>query len=184
MSYPANLAPQTPSAKYDIEACGDGLGTKPLYALMKSGLYLTITGAKSMCRIDLPEYDKSVTRDTFDASSVGTGPSVIEKIQDSGTPLSFQIAQITGPIGVLVEGPTTVTGTPLYDAAGTLIQQDDNFTHTAAHQNVIGNTMIRWYDTAGAAGNKVAECAALVYRCMSDKIPQYSGSVPPTYIPT
>lgn len=151
MAWPLNIAPQTPSAQYDI------VNIQPLQAIyvqLINNTYATvIIGAKSRCRIDLPLYDQSTERDIIDASFIGRGGVSI--ISQTGAvsviPLSADV--------VLPDEPITVPP----DSILTTMQDSDNITHTPNHQLVLGTTIIRWYDGLNATGNLVGEVDAARY---------------------
>lgn len=170
MAWPNNIAPQTPSAQYDPVPV-----TGTIYVQLLNNTYITIAGAKSRCRIDLPLYDQSVTRDEVTASKLGRGGMSIVKA--AYTTLTSSGVQVVN--GDLVLGSDTASGIPsvsvIPDEVLTMNQQDDNFAHVPPHQNILGQTMVRWYDGVLVAnlptGNMVGEIDAAL---MAD-----SGTSPP-----
>lgn len=172
MAYPDNIAPQTPSSTYDVvNVSADG--SKPIFVYLKGGAYFTVLGSKSRARIDLPLYDRSTTRDSWDASKMGRGPmSVVTQTGlGSNTVVNGDLLAVAG------------TNLPFADEIATMMQQDDNFAHVPPHQNVQGQTLIRWFDGAMGAGNVVGECDASRYIDSGGAIPQFIGSAPPNYTP-
>jgi len=164
MAWPNNIAPQTPSAQYDIVAVASGaVPPGDIYVQLINNTYITIKGAVSRCRIDLPQYNQDVTRDEVTASMLGRGGMSIVKAQY--TTLTASGVQVVN--GDLVLGGDTTSGTPtvsvIPDEVLTMNQQDDRFTHTASHQIVVGQTVIRWYSAANATGNVVGEIDAALY---------------------
>jgi len=168
MAWPSNIAPQTPSSQYDIvEVSADGL--KPICVWMKgTGGYFPVYGAKSRCRIDLPLYNQSTTRDEVWASQLGRGP--VSALTNSGTASAV-------PFNGDILAPSDTT--PLPDEIATMMQESDSFAHIPPHQNIVGQTLVRWYDGAGATGNCVGECDAAKYFTSSGGIPQMIGAAPP-----
>lgn len=170
MSYPTNIAPglATPTP-YDVVPINDAI----LYVSVRAQPYITVQGAKSRARVDLPLYDQSVTRDYVDASTLGRGGVSIVEQTGVASSLPFN--------GDLLLSDQPVTIEP--DEVLTMMQQDDRFTHIAPHQNVLGKTVIRWYDGEAASGNVVGECDDSRYIGCGTQIPQYPGSVPPIFTP-
>ena len=148
MSYPANIAPQTPSSKYAVEACGDG--TYDLYIFQKGLPYITAKKPQSMCRIDMSLYDQSTTRDEVWAPELGRGPlSIVEADTGAGGPTT-----VNGDLVV-----TTLTSIAP-DEVATMMQQSDSFTHVAPHQNVLADTYVQFWSgpvvTGQPTGNNPA----------------------------
>lgn len=175
MPYPPNIAPQTPSDPYDVV----GIGNDPAFVFLKGSVFETIVGAKSRCRIDLPFYDGSTTRDVVDASTLGRGPlSVINIPLGTG-----QLISLPGDVAYT----DNVTALPIADEIATMMMQDDNFTHTPPHQNIFGTTVIRYFDGPVTAnlptGDVVGEFPVDQWRGEGSKIPQIIGATPPIYDP-
>ena len=167
MAYPSNIAPATAPTPYDVVALSSA---KPIFVVLKGGFYDTVVGALSRARVDLPYYDGSTTRDTIDASFIGRGP--VSLFNGSNTP-----EVVTGDFS------TETSDIPVQaDALLEAIEESDDYTHTPPHQNVLAKTYIRYYDGASATGNVVGEFDITVYRGEGGRIPQYYGSVPPTYV--
>lgn len=172
----ANLSPQTPSAKYNIQTVPSGL----IFIEIKGNAFLTARGALSRWRIDIPQYDSGNYRDAVDSTFVGRAPIVIQKFTDTPD-LSFQIVPITGTGDVIAELGTNALSAPIPDQIATMMQQDDNFSHTPPHNELKTRTLICWSTMADGSGNVVAEVYADRYIGSSLAIPQTNGSVPPAY---
>lgn len=168
MAYEPNIAPGTDPTPYDVVDISE---TAPVFVIIKGGFYETVVGAKSRARVDLPYYDGSTTRDEVDAGFIGRGPVSVLTNTGIGT-----VSPFSGDVAVA--GNTT---TVLSDEIATMMQQSDSFTHVPPHQNVLAKTFIRYYDGAGATGNVVGEFDVSRYVGEGGRIPQYTGSVPPTY---
>lgn len=171
-AYPSNIAPGlTPgltATPYDVVATDS---SKPIFVILKGGFYETVLGAASRARVDLPYYDGSTTRDELDAGFVGRGPVSI--FNGSNTP-----EVVTGDFSTQTS-TTDVATFP--DSILKTQQESDSFTHTPPHQNVLAKTYVRYYSAANGTGNVVGEFDVTVYRGEGGRIPQYYGSVPPTY---
>jgi hypothetical protein len=180
MSYPANLVPGAPSSTYELKP----LDGKVRYVFLRGSAFLTVQGALSRCRIDVPYYDGSVTRDAVDASTLGRGGVSIITADYAGTLSSAGVQVINGDVLV---GSDMGTGVPAVgvepDEILTMMQQDDNFSHTAPHQNVLAMSYIQYYDAAAAGGNLILEVPVPLFRGESTQIPQFLGSSPPVYTP-
>jgi hypothetical protein len=164
MAYPANLAPGTPSAKYNITALKSG----PRFVQVKNLSYFDVSSALGSCLIDMPNYDESVTRDNVNAGLLGRGPvSVITSNTINPDPFSGDLLL-----------PTGSTPLPFSDEIATMMQQDDNFTHVAPHQNVLGRTLMLWYDDVLCVGNLVGRCWADQYIDEGASPQQFVGGTP------
>lgn len=172
MAYPANIAPNTPGTNYDVQSCGDG--SVDLYIFQKGLPYITAKKPKSRCRIDIPLYDLSTTRDEVWAPEMGRGGVSVLTNTGIGTVTPF-----SGDVAIAGNSTTIMA-----DEVLTMMQQSDSFTHVPPHQNVLALSYIRWYDGPVTAnqptGNLVAECSVDLYRGQSSSIPQFLGSAPPT----
>ncbi len=180
MAWPANLAPTMPSVYYDARAVDLTL----FYVLVLSKPYLTIQGAKSMARIDLPFYDNSLERDEIFAPQIGRSPMNI--IVDSSTGAgALTVFTNNGDSFSSLGSPDTATNVLTDDTITTLMKQSDAFTHTAPHQNILAQTMVRFFDgpvvMSLPTGNIVGECDANYYLGFGTQIPQYPGSAPPKF---
>lgn len=175
--YPVNLAPQTPSAKYDIVA----VKNDPLFVILRGNVFETVIGALSRCRIDLPYYDGSVIRDQFDVTNIGRSPVMMEAVVTSSGVYLGDLYSNNGDAVIIDNAP--VTGTSIKDAILTDMEQDDNFTHTPPHQNVMALTEVRYFDGAGGAGNLVGSFRVDRWLGDGSKIPQFLGTPPPIYDP-
>lgn len=187
MAWPANIAPQTPSTIYDpvnVSSVVSPAVPPPIFVWMRGGAYFTVLGARSRCRIDMPLYDRSTTRDQVNASMLGRGGVSIIKVTSSGTVASPVTTSLNGDLEVL-DGSVTATITAQPDEILTMNQQDDNFAHIPPHQNVVGQSLIRWFDgplvTNAPSGNCVGECVGSTYITSGPGIPQNIGCAPPNY---
>jgi len=167
MPYPDNITPglATPTP-YDVVATDSA---KVIFVILKGGAYGTVVGAASRAQVDLPYYDGSTTRDEIDAGFVGRGP--VSLFQGSNTP-----EVVTGDFSTQTNPIATQP-----DAILLSIQESDAYTHTPPHQNVLAKTYVRYYSGVNATGNVVGQFDITIYRGECGRIPQYFGSVPPTY---
>lgn len=174
--------PQTPSAQYDILPYSGS----PVYVELKGNLFLTIKAPKSFCRIDYPLYDGGNYRDTIDSSFIGRAPQGISKIADPGiTAVDIPTA---GQGDILIEVTAATIIGPVPDQIATMMEEDDNFSHTPPHPELKARTMMMWFDgpivTSAPSGSICARCWVDRYIGEGTSIPQTNGAVPPAYTPT
>lgn len=179
MAYPDNLVPGTPSALYGAVAILQTV----TYIRLRGSVYQTAIGAKSRAYIDVPFYDTSTTRDAVDASKLGRSPQNIVQVIDASA-IVPALTSIGGDLAVASASPET---TNLQDQISTMMEQDDNFTHTPPHQNVVAQTEVRYYDgpvvDSLPTGNLLASFPYIQWVGDGSTIPQIDGSAYPTINP-
>ncbi len=167
MAWPANIAPQTPSVQYDgVTLCLAPAVPPDIFVLIHGNTINTIKGARSRCRIDLPLYDQTTTRDEVWASQIGRAPMDIIVDTSSGAG-GLTVFTNNGDSFTSVASGDTATNVLTDDTITTLMKQSDPFTHIPPHQNIVGTTMMRWYDGPLVmnlpTGNMVGEVDAALY---------------------
>lgn len=182
MAYPPNRPPATPGVLYDAVDTGND----PLFVELKGQIYAVVIGAQSRARIDMPYYSGATDRDDVDASLIGRAPmSVIQykNVGGSSTPLVTG----NGDLFVVDANAATTSFTPAPDEVATMMQQDDNFTHTPPHQKILAQSLIRYYDgpvvSTLPTGKVVGEFPVDQWRGECSRIPQNNGATPPVFTP-
>lgn len=172
--------PQTPSTIYGtVKITAD----QTIFVELRGNKFLTVEGALSRSYIDVPYYDGGNYRDTVDAALMGRGGVSIMKVTSSGTVPTPITTVINGDLEVL-DGSVTATVTVQPDEILTMIQEDDNFTHTAPHPELHARTKVQWWDNAvPASGNEIVWMWLDRIEGCSTRIPQSNGSVPPVFTP-
>lgn len=137
--------------------------------------------AMSRCYANVSFYDGSTTRDIMDAGKTGRGAMSV--MTGTGSPGS-EVSTPNGDV-IFVGGPSVLT--PVPDQIASMQQQDDNFTHTAAHQIVRAYTEVRYYDgplvNGEPSGNLLASYPIVEWKGDGSTIPQLLGSPYPTIDP-
>lgn len=172
-------SPQTPSVLYGTVKIASGVTQ---FVELKGNKYLVVTGALSRSYIDIPYYDGGNYRDNVDAASTGRSPVSIVKL--SGSLLTPPTLPFNGDLLVQSADETPVIETVAPDEIATMMQQDDNFTHTPPHPELHARTKVQWWNNAvPASGEEVAWAWLDRIEMSGNRIPQSNGSVPPTYTP-
>lgn len=164
--------PQTPSSKYAI----NDVANVPIFVELLGNKFLTVVGAASVSQIDLPFYDGGSYRDVVDSSLLGRAAMSVVQSASSLNPV---VNSINGDLFI----GDTGTLTPRADQIATMMEQDDNFSHTPPHPELKARSLVQWWDTTGAAGKEVARAWLDTIVGTSSRIPQSNGSAPPLYTP-
>lgn len=111
----------------------------PLYAQLKGGGYLTVTGAKIETQTDNGNFDGSNYRDE---------PPVLPAVAAAGNPT----AQAFGVTGSGITAiPTAPGGTGIKVESTSSVLQSDSYMHVAPRNQAFKRTMLQWWDLSGTS---------------------------------